>query len=114
MKRSKTSSAPVGTRVWRSILLMTTMTGSRARCTSEDEARLRERTLAAVDEQERAVGHHQGALDLAAEVGVAWGVDDVDLDDSPSLSFQRTLVFFARIVIPRSFSRSLESSHARR
>ena len=47
---------------------------------AEDEARLRQRALGGVDEQERAVGHQQRALDLAAEVGVAGGVDDVDLD----------------------------------
>ena len=33
-----------------------------------------------VDQQQAAVGHVQHALDLAAEVGVAGGVDDVDLD----------------------------------
>ncbi len=46
---------------------------------SEDEARLRQRALGRVDEEERAVRHEQRALDLAAEVGVARGVDDVDL-----------------------------------
>ena len=47
----------------------------------EDEPRLRERALGGVDEQQRAVGHHERALDLTAEVGVAWRVDDVDLHD---------------------------------
>ena len=46
---------------------------------AEDEARLRQRPLARVDEQEDAVDHRQPALDLAAEVGVARRVDDVDL-----------------------------------
>jgi hypothetical protein len=46
----------------------------------QDEARLRERSLGGVDEQQGSVGHHQRALDLAAEVRVARGVDDVDLD----------------------------------
>ena len=36
--------------------------------------------LEGVDEQQGAVGHMKDALDLAAEVGVAGGVDDVDLD----------------------------------
>ena len=47
---------------------------------AEDEARLRQRALARVDEQEHAVDHRQPALDLAAEVGVARRVDDVELD----------------------------------
>ena len=65
----------------RSILLMTTIgcrpDGERL---AEHEARLRQRPLGGVDEQERAVGHLQDALDLAAEVGVAGRVDEVDLD----------------------------------
>jgi hypothetical protein len=40
---------------------------------------LRKRPLGGVDEQKRAVGHHQRALDLAAEVGVTGRIDDVDL-----------------------------------
>ena len=46
---------------------------------AEHEPRLRQRTLARVDEQEHAVDHRERALDLAAEVGVAGRVDDVDL-----------------------------------
>ena len=46
---------------------------------AQHEARLRQRPLARVDEQEHAVDHRQPALDLAAEVGVARRVDDVDL-----------------------------------
>ena len=46
---------------------------------AEDEARLRQRPLGRVDEQEDAVDHRQPALDLAAEVGVAGRVDDVEL-----------------------------------
>ena len=34
-------------------------------------------TIRGVDEQHRAVDHREGAFDLAAEVGVAGGVDDV-------------------------------------
>ena len=37
---------------------------------SQDEARLRQRPLARIDEEQHAVDHPQGALDLAAEVGV--------------------------------------------
>ena len=46
---------------------------------AQDEARLRQRPLARVDEQQDAVDHRQPALDLAAEVGVARRVDDVEL-----------------------------------
>ena len=58
---------------------MTTMTGRPSSRPSQHEARLRQRAFGGVDQQERAVGHHQRALDLAAEVGVAGRVDDVDL-----------------------------------
>ena len=47
---------------------------------AQHEAGLRQRALARVDEQHDAVDHGQAALDLAAEVGVAGGVDDVDRD----------------------------------
>ncbi len=43
-----------------------------------DEPRLRHRPLDRVDEQQHAVDHAEHALDLAAEVGVAGRVDDVD------------------------------------
>ena len=46
---------------------------------AQHEARLREGTLAGIDEQDDRVDHGQSALDLAAEVGVARRVDDVDL-----------------------------------
>ena len=46
---------------------------------AQHEAGLRQRPFARVDEQEHAVDHRQPALDLAAEVGVARRVDDVDL-----------------------------------
>ncbi len=45
----------------------------------QHEPRLRQRPLARVDEQQHAVDHRQPALDLAAEVGMARRVDDVDL-----------------------------------
>ena len=47
---------------------------------AQHEARLRQRPLGGVDEQQHAVDHRQPALDLATEVGVAGGVDDVELD----------------------------------
>ena len=43
------------------------------------ESRLRHRPLDRVDEQQHAVDHPQHALDLAAEIGVARRVDDVDV-----------------------------------
>ena len=45
---------------------------------AQHEPGLRQRALARVDQQHDAVDHRQAALDLAAEVGVAGGVDDVD------------------------------------
>ncbi len=45
----------------------------------ENVAGLRERTFGGVDEEDYAVDHLEGAFDFAAEVGVARGVDDVDL-----------------------------------
>ena len=53
---------------------------SRLECLAQDEAGLRQRALGGVDQQQHAVDHGQTALDLAAEVGVAGGVDDVELD----------------------------------
>jgi hypothetical protein len=43
----------------------------------EDVPGLRQRTLGGVDEEEDRVDHEQRPLDLAAEVGVTRGVDDV-------------------------------------
>ena len=45
---------------------------------AQHEAGLRQRALGRVDEQQHAVDHRQRPLDLAAEVGVAGRVDDVD------------------------------------
>ena len=47
---------------------------------TQHEAGLGHGALKSVDQQQGAVGHTQHALDLATEVGVARGVDDVDLD----------------------------------
>ena len=46
----------------------------------EDVAGLRQRTLGGVDEEQHRIDHQQRALDLAAEVGVAGRVDDVEPD----------------------------------
>ena len=47
---------------------------------TQHEAGLGHGALKGIDQQQGAVGHAQHALDLAAKVGVARGVDDVDLD----------------------------------
>ena len=44
----------------------------------DDELGLRHRAFGGVDQHDRAVDHGQDALDLAAEIGVARRVDDVD------------------------------------
>ena len=44
-----------------------------------DELGLRHRAFGGVDQQDDAVDHRQDALDLGAEIGVAGGVDDVDV-----------------------------------
>ena len=44
-----------------------------------DELGLRHRPFGAVDQQDHPIDHRQDALDLAAEIGVAGGIDDVDV-----------------------------------
>jgi hypothetical protein len=51
---------------------------------AQHEARLRHRAVERVDDEQHAVDHAQDALDLAAEVGVAGRVDDVDLHVLPA------------------------------
>ena len=68
-------------------------------------AGLGQRALGRVDQQEHAVDHGERPLDLAAEVGVARRVDEVDLA-RPATSIEAAL---ARMVMPRSRSWSLES-----
>ena len=70
----------------------------------EDELRLRHRPVDRVHEQQDAVDHVHDALDLASEVGVTRGVDDVDLgaavhdgrvlghDRDPALALDRVAV----------------------
>ena len=50
---------------------------------AQDEAGLGQRALGGVHEQEHPVDHLEAALDLAAEVGVARGVDDVEGELAP-------------------------------
>ena len=50
----------------------------------EHEAGLRHRPFERIDDEQAAVGHLEHALDLAAEVGVAGRVDDVDLRVAPA------------------------------
>ena len=45
----------------------------------EDEPRLRHRSLGGVDQEKHAVGEFENPFDLAAEIAVSGGVDDVDL-----------------------------------
>ena len=45
----------------------------------QHEARLRHGALGRVDQQQNAVDHLQNTLDLAGKIGVARGVDNVDL-----------------------------------
>jgi len=47
---------------------------------AQHEARLRQRPLGGVDQQQHAVDHRQPALHLSPEVRVPGGVDDVELD----------------------------------
>ena len=70
----------VGRASGRSILLITTI-GPDVACErlAEHELGLRHRPFERVDQDEGTVGHLEGALDLAAEIGVAGRVDEVDL-----------------------------------
>ena len=54
-----------------------------ARALLEHEAGLRQRAFGGVDQEDGAVDHGEGPLDLAAEIGVARRVEDVDLDALP-------------------------------
>ena len=48
--------------------------------TLENESRLRHRTLSRVNEKNNTVDHLEHSLDLAAEVGVSGGIDNIDLN----------------------------------
>ncbi len=65
----------------RSVLLMQDDGQAGLQRLAQHEAGLRQRALGGVDGEDDRVHHRQTALDLATEVGVARGVDDVDGDD---------------------------------
>jgi hypothetical protein len=48
-----------------------------------DESGLRHGTLGGIHQDQDPIHHPENPLDLAAEVGVAWSVDDVDLGAVP-------------------------------
>ena len=50
------------------------------KCSLKHETGLRHRTFSRVNEQNYAVYHLENTLDLAAEVSVTGGVDEIDLD----------------------------------
>ena len=69
---------------------------------AQHEPRLRHHAFGGVDQQQHALDHLQHALDLAAEVGVAGRVDDVEFDavvlDRRVLGQDRdTALFFERV-----------------
>ena len=49
----------------------------------KNKSGLGERTFRRIHEQNGSACHGQGAFDLSAKVGMAWGVNDVDLDSLP-------------------------------
>ena len=67
------------------------------------ETRLWHRSLECVDKQQYAVAHVQYAFDLAAEVGVSRGVDDIDLvilvDDRYVFRKYRDATFAFEVVV---------------
>ena len=52
-------------------------------CLAEHETGLRQGAFGGIDQQNGAIHHGKGALDLTAEIRVARGVQDVDLDSLP-------------------------------
>ena len=50
---------------------------------AQHEAGLGERAFAGIDQKQDAIDHGEGAFDLAAKVGVARGVDHIDLETVP-------------------------------
>ncbi|CAB4862800.1 unannotated protein [freshwater metagenome] len=48
------------------------------KCLTKHEARLRQRALTCVDQEQNSIDHCETTLDLATEVGVTRGVDNVD------------------------------------
>ena len=70
----------------------------------EDKLGLRHGTLGGVHEEKAAVDHVEDTLHLAAEIGVAGGVDGVEVHER-----QGKEVYLELMVMPRSFSRALLS-----
>ena len=66
------------------------------------KTRLRHRAFDGIDQQQHAIDHRQHALDLATEVGVARGIDDVDMHalviDGQILGQDRDSAFFFQVV----------------
>ena len=66
------------------------------------EAGLRHRAVNGVDEQADGIDHGQHALDFTTEVGVTWGIDDVDVRafvfDGAVFGKNRDATFFFEIV----------------
>jgi hypothetical protein len=64
---------------------------------AQNEAGLRQRPLARIDEQQDAIDHRERALDLAAEIRMAGGIDDIDAravpDDRGILGHDRDAAF---------------------
>ena len=56
---------------------------SRFQSLLEHEASLRQGTFTGVDQQQNAVDHRERAFDLAAEVGMARSIDDINSDRAP-------------------------------
>ncbi len=78
----------------------------------DDELGLRQRALGGIDEDDRAVHHVEDALDLAAEVGMAGGIDDVDPgvlpDDRGRLGEDRDTALALEVVrVHRAFGDAL-------
>ena len=69
---------------------------------ADDEFRLRHRPFGGVDEHDGAIDHRQNALHLAAEIGVAGRVDDIDAGVLPGdrgrLGHDRDAALFFEIV----------------
>src|SRR5690606_29498205 len=76
-------------------------------CLTQDKTRLGEAALGRVDEEYDTVHHLENAFDLAAEIRVAGGIDDVDLviavsdrgvlghDRDPSFTFEIHRIHYA-------------------
>ena len=90
--------------VWRGTRINIVDTPGHAWLLDGHELGLRHRPLGRVHQHHDAVHHVQDALHLAAEIGVARRIDDVD-----ARAFPLDRGTLARIVMPRSFSRSFES-----